>query len=128
MAYSTECDVRYRDLDPRKHVNHAVYVTMFEEAKADFFADVLGVTLDAAPTMVRALDIEYHGSITFEQTVRIELTVESIGETSFTLTYELRADGTVAATGRTVSVYMTDDLAAPAPVPEAWRTRVESYR
>lgn len=125
MAYTTECEVRYRDLDPRKHVNHAVYVTFFEEAKADYFENVLGVTLDEAPTMVRALDVEYRDSITFDQSVTIDLRVTDVGETSFTIEYELRADGGMAATGRTVSVYMTDDLRATAPVPSEWRSRID---
>lgn len=121
MSFTMECPVRYRDLDPRKHVNHAVYITFFEEAKAAYFESVLGVSLDEAPTMVRALDVEFRRSITLEESVRVDLRVTDVGESSFTIEYELFAAGELAATGHTVSVYLTSDLSTTAPVPDSWR-------
>lgn len=127
MPYSVDLPVRYRDLDPRKHVNHAVYVTLFEEAKAAYYKDVLGVGLDDAPTVVRTFDIEYLGPISLDDMVTVEVTVSDIGETSFTMRYALFTNGDRAATGRTVSVMMTDDLSEPTPIPEEWRERIRAH-
>lgn len=120
-AYETDLTVRYRDLDPRGHVNHAVYVTYFEEAKAAFFEDVLGVPLDEAPTVVRALEVDYAGSITLDEEVTVDLVVTDIGTTSFTIEYDLFTGRDRVATGSTVSVFIEPATGQPRPLPDDWR-------
>ncbi|WP_390192182.1 acyl-CoA thioesterase [Halalkalicoccus salilacus] len=108
-TYGYTTDVRYRDLDPRGHVNHVVYVSYMEQAKGAFLEDVVGVTLDEVNTVVRSLDVDYERSIESGQQVTVDLRVESVGETSFTITYRLNADGDEVATARTVSVLLDEE-------------------
>lgn len=125
-TYGYTTDVRYRDLDPRGHVNHVVYVSYMEQAKGAFLEDVVGVTLDEVNTVVRSLDVDYERSIESGQQVTVDLRVESVGETSFTITYRLSADGDEVATARTVSVLL-DEGGEPRSIPERWRRRIEEY-
>jgi len=64
-TYTTEIDVRFRDIDAMGHVNNAVYATYIEQARTEYFRDVLrrrhlragdgvGVALDRLPTPGRA--------------------------------------------------------------------------
>lgn len=121
QRFETDLAVRYRDLDPRGHVNHAVYVTYLEEAKAAFFEDVIGVPLDEAPTVVRALEVDYAGSITLDEEVSIELVVTDIGRTSFTIEYDLLTGPDRVATGTTVSVFIEPTTGNPQLLPDDWR-------
>lgn len=125
-TYDHELAVQFRDLDPRAHVNHATYVSYLEQAKGRFFADVLGVSLADAPTVVRSLDVDYRASIDPDETVRVALGPVEVGETSLAIDYELWVDGRLAATARTVSVLLDDD-GSPTGVPDDWREALEPY-
>lgn len=117
--YTCEITVQYRDLDPRAHVNHAVYVSYMEQAKGRFMADELGVDLEAVDTVMRHLELDYLAPVEAGRTVSVTLRPAGVGETSFTLDYDLTVSGEVVATGRTVSVLLGPD--GPRPLPEAWR-------
>lgn len=125
-TYGYTTDVRYRDLDPRGHVNHVVYVSYMEQAKGAFLREVVGVPLDEVNTVVRSLDVEYERSIESGQEVTVELRVENVGETSFTIDYRLSADGEEVASAETVSVLL-DEGGKPRPIPDDWRRRIEEY-
>jgi acyl-CoA thioester hydrolase len=125
-TYDHAIPVQFRDLDPRAHVNHATYVAYPEQTEGRFFADVLGVSLADAPTVVRSLDVDYRDSIAPDETVRVALGPVEVGETSLAIDYELSAGGRLAATARTVSVLLDDD-GDPMRVPEDWRDALVPY-
>lgn len=125
-SYGYTTDVRYRDLDPRGHVNHVVYVSYMEQAKGAFLREVVGVALDEVNTVVRSLDVEYERSIESGQQVTVDLRVENVGETSFTIAYRLSADGRLVATAKTVSVLL-NERGKPRAIPDRWRRRIEEY-
>lgn len=125
-TYTHDIEVQYRDLDTRQHVNHVVYGAYVEQAKGRFFEAVLGVPLVDAPTVVRALEIEYRAPIEADGTVRVTLGPVAVGESSIRIEYELAVEGAVVATARTVSVYLGED-GRPERVPDAWRERLLPY-
>lgn len=125
--YTHPIKVRFRDLDTREHVNHAVYVTYLEQAKVRFFAERVGIDLDALTTVVRALDVDYRRPIALGEDVAVALGFTELGTTSYTIEYEITADGETAASARTVSVLLGDD-GEPDPIPEAWRESIERHR
>ena len=124
-AYTHDIEVQFRDLDTRSHVNHVVYASYFERGKERLFEEMLDTSLSSAPTVVRALEVEYVSSIDPDTTVTVALGPIETGETSLTIDYELRCGDEVAATGRTVSVYL--DGGQPAPLPDAWRDALAPY-
>ena len=125
-TYTHDVEVQYRDLDPRWHVNHVVYAAYVEQAKGRFFEDVLGVSLVEAPTVVRALEVEYLEPVDPGETVRVALGPIAVGESSLRIEYELSVEGEVVATARTTSVHLGED-GRPERVPEAWRERLAPY-
>lgn len=127
-TYSHALEVQFRDLDTRRHVNHVVYASYFEQAKGRFYRDVLGRSLADTPTVVRALEVDYRAPVEADRTVRVEVGPVSVGGSSLTIEYELavEGEGAVAATGRTVSVYLGED-GRPEPIPEDWRERLAPY-
>ncbi|MHB9286028.1 acyl-CoA thioesterase [Halobacteriales archaeon Cl-PHB] len=124
--YHHDLEVQYRDLDPRSHVNHARYVSYLEQAKGEFFRDVLGTSLAAANTAVRHLELDYRSPIEYDRSVTVALGPIDPGDTSYTIAYEITDGETVVATAETVSVLL-DDNDRPRSLPESWREAIESY-
>lgn len=126
-TYATDIDVRFRDIDPLWHVSHTVYVVYMQQARLEFSADVLGMTGSEYDTVVVHLELDYHDDISRDDDVVVEMAVTDIGGSSFTTTYEVLADGDVAATGESVQVVVDAEDGDPCPVPDDWRSPLEKY-
>jgi acyl-CoA thioester hydrolase len=99
-----------------------VYATYLEQARAAYFADVVGEALEDVPTVLVQLEIEYERPISGQGTVEIDLWIPELGTSSIPMEYELRGiDGNVSATASTVQVHFDRETDEPAPIPEAWR-------
>jgi len=58
-TYTTDIDVRFRDIDAMGHVNNAVYATYIEQARTEYFRDVLDADLSALATVLASLSIDF---------------------------------------------------------------------
>lgn len=125
FAYTTEFDVRYRDLDPLNHVNNAVYATYLETARLEYFRSVVGRSLAEGESVLAHLSIDFRRPITLGDAVTVGVRVTDVGRSSIGMEYEVRADGEVAATAETVMVAVEDG--EPRPVPEEWRAAIEAF-
>jgi acyl-CoA thioester hydrolase len=129
FEYETELQVRFRDLDAMGHVNNAVYATYLEQARVDYYDDVLGVGLDDIDTVLVNLEIDYRHEVTLDDgTVTVAMGVRSIGESSVVVGYELRAGDRVAATAETTQVYVDPEAGTSRPLPEDWVETMKSLR
>jgi acyl-CoA thioester hydrolase len=125
-TYTHAIDVRFRDLDPRGHANHAVYISYCEQAKAALFEEVLEVSLADAPTVVRSLDVEYERAVELGDRLTVAITAGHLGRTSYSLEYDLGVGGERVASARTTSVHLDSD-GSPEPLPDVWRERLGTY-
>lgn len=126
-VYEMEIQVRFTDQDPMGHVNNAVYADYLQQARTDYFDDVLDEPLEAIDTVIVKLEIEYLEPISLDNTVRVTIDVPRLGESSIPMTYEILADGEVAATAETVQVCWDRAAGSSAPMPERWRERMTAY-
>jgi acyl-CoA thioester hydrolase len=124
LPFVTELDVRFRDLDPAGHVNNAVYMTYCEQARVDFFDDVVGVGSTDLNVVIAHQSIDYRRPIEGTGTVDVALGVPSVGDTSFEMVYELTYGGDVVATGESTQVVVDPETKQATPVPDAWRESV----
>jgi acyl-CoA thioester hydrolase len=125
--FNVTTEIRYSDLDPNEHVNHARYLIYLEEARLAFrrliereFALPEHVTWPIAE-----LTIRYLRSATYPGTLRVELAPIHVGRTSFTLGYGIfDGNGCVAvATNRGVCVDRSTGGKMPLPEDVAARLR-----
>ncbi|WP_408958739.1 acyl-CoA thioesterase [Natrinema sp. 74] len=123
--YETAVDVRLRDIDFMGHVNNATYATYLEQARNDYFRDVLGVSLVETDTVLVSLELEYTMPIEAGDDVTVAIRVDELGTSSIPMTCEIRANGEQAATARTVQVLADPDGDGSQPLPSDWRTRIE---
>src|ERR1700735_3451331 len=87
--FQIESEIRYADLDPNEHVNHARYLIYLEEARLAF-RRLLDRELGLPETVtwpIAELTIRYLRSATYPGSWRVELAPIHVGRTSFTLGY-----------------------------------------
>jgi acyl-CoA thioester hydrolase len=128
LEYETEVPVRFRDVDSMGHVNNAVYATYLEQARVDYYADVLGVGLDEIDTVLVSLEIDYRRPIELGDAVTVAMGLREVGESSVTAAYEVRAGGRVAATAETVQVYVDPETGESRSLPDGWREAMLARR
>ncbi|WP_306056837.1 acyl-CoA thioesterase [Natronococcus wangiae] len=126
-AFTVEVPVRFRDLDPLDHVNHAVYASYIETVRIDYIKDVLGQRQQDLSFVIANLEISYERPITLGDEPVVALSVTDLGETSCTMAYEIRVDGEIAATAETVMVHTDAETGAPTPIPADARERIREY-
>ncbi|MFB6068606.1 MAG: acyl-CoA thioesterase [Halobacterium sp.] len=128
FEFVTEMQVRFRDIDAMHHVNNAVYATYLEQARLEYYEEVVGVGLTDIDTVLVHLEIDYRRPIEVDESPRIHLHLENLGESSNTMTYEIRTDRGVAATAETVQVFFDPETEQAKPIPEEWRQQMLDYR
>ena len=125
-AEPTWFPLRFRDLDAFGHVYHTEYLTLLDEARAQWFGGVVGLT-DPSDYVVVHLEIDYDSSLTrADHTVRVEFALERLGTTSLTLHETMHAqDDRVVARSRTVVVLRDVTSGGSRPLEDGERARAE---
>ncbi|MBP1986726.1 acyl-CoA thioesterase [Halolamina salifodinae] len=129
MEYETTVDVRFRDIDAMGHVNNAVYATYAEQARANYFVDVLDRELSAVGSVLATITMDYRQPIHIDDgPLTVAIDVPDLGESSIPMEYEVRtADGTVAAEIESVQVAYDREAGESMPLPDDWREAITSY-
>ena len=98
--------VRFSDLDPNNHVNHARYLAYFEECRLAFRRH-LQAELGLLPTLswpIGVVTVRYLRSLSYPMSLTVELAPLHVGRSSFSLGYGLFDDRGCAATAMSRSV------------------------
>lgn len=125
--HATEIGVQFRDLDTNRHVNNAVYVSYLEQGRAEYFQDVIGVSLAEAEVALARLEIEYAAPLSYGDRVTVHTRVPSLGTSSFPVETLLETDRGVAATAEATIVAFDPDSESARPLPERWREGIARH-
>jgi acyl-CoA thioester hydrolase len=125
FAFTETVDVRYQDHDTMGHVNNAIYVTYMEEARFAYLTEGVGIPPMELNMVVANLSVDFRRPVQFADEVEVAVSVTDVGESSFTMAYEVRDDEGVAVEGETVQVALEPGGRETRPVPEEWRTGFE---
>ncbi len=117
---TTEIQTRFGDLDPLGHVNNVVFFAYMESARVAFMQE-RGTNLRGHVLVVHSACHHRREIGAAVRSVRVDVSVESLGRTSVTLLHELWAGGQHVGTGH-VTVVAVDDDHRPRPLTEAERT------
>jgi acyl-CoA thioester hydrolase len=107
VNYIHHCALRWSDMDAYGHVNNARFLTLYEEARvALFFAGArqMGLTSFEDGIVISRHEIDYLRPVDYGDPVRIEMWIEEIRPSRFTIAYELFDDDLVASRARSVCV------------------------
>lgn len=102
--HEKEIEIRWRDLDPYGHVNHAVFLTYLEEARDEWLARAVGE--DALGYVVARVEIDYRRELLqADDRVRASVRLDALGTSSVRTLEELvTVAGETAAEARAVLV------------------------
>jgi acyl-CoA thioester hydrolase len=110
--------VRWSEVDPFAHANHAAYLEWFEEARNRYFEAVGLPPLSRStpgPVMVR-LEVDYRKPLGYGDRVLVTARTRAMRRTSLTMEYAVWRDGLVAAcTARVVLVVNATGERVPVP-------------
>jgi len=124
FAFTETVDVRYQDHDTMGHVNNAVYVTYMEQARFAYLTEGLGVPPMELNMVVANLTVDFRRPVQFADEVEVAVSVTDVGDTSFTMTYEVRDGEGVAVEGETTQVALEPGGRETRRVPEDWRDAI----
>ncbi|MGQ3412197.1 acyl-CoA thioesterase [Natrinema sp. LN54] len=125
--FTVDVPVRYRDLDPLDHVNHAVYASYLEVARTAYLEEVAKLDSEEISFVLANLEISYERPITMGDDPTVALSVSRLGDSSCTMAYEIRVDGDVVATAETTMVHVDPETRQPSSIPEAMTRRIREY-
>jgi acyl-CoA thioester hydrolase len=130
MKFTHKAFVRWNDLDAFGHVNNAKYLTYAESARIDWGQQQFAEKDDSVlvqMTVARS-EIDYLLPITeFESYYDVNLWVESIGNSSFVVGYEVSKDGLVFTKMKTVQVMIDLESRKSRPIKDNEREFLTKY-
>ena len=112
------------------HVNHAVYLTYFEQGRLTFWREITGTPSPHTRVIIARAECDYRAPAHFGDELEVRVNVGDIGRSSFSLVYEIAVAGTdrLIATGKTVMVSYDYDKGSSMPLPAATRSLLEQVR
>ena len=120
MRYQSKQYVRWDDLDAFGHVNNAVYLTYAQEARFAWSGILEMVVARAEVDFIAPI---YDGDTFLD----IELWVSAIGNSSFTMAYEIKMKGEVVARVKTVQVTVDMSTKKSSPMSDQQRAFLTKY-
>jgi acyl-CoA thioester hydrolase len=121
-VHEKEIKIRWRDLDPYGHVNHAVFLTYLEEVRDEWLMGAVGE--DALGYVVARVEIDYRRELTQrDDRVTARIGLGSIGTSSVHTVELVLAGGETAAEAKAVLV-ACDEQHRPRPLTEPERAAI----
>ena len=126
-------EVRFRDIDAMGHVNNAVYLTYFENARAAWVAALdrpessSSNLLEQFPFILAEAHCRFLRPVRLGERVCCLVRATAVGNKSFELEYLLVSEpaGQPLTHGRSTQIYFDYGTARPAPVPPEVRRAIE---
>jgi acyl-CoA thioester hydrolase len=131
MKYLNKQFVRWDDLDAMGHVNNAKYLTFAQEARflwaTEEFSGAMQETSLIGMVVARAeidfIEPIYEGG----KFVDVAITIEKIGNSSFTILFTISDEGTVLAKVKTVQVAVNVETMKSRPLNDKEREFLTKY-
>jgi acyl-CoA thioester hydrolase len=117
--FRVETEIRYADLDPNEHVNHARYLIYLEEARLAYrrlLDREIGLP-EHVTWPIAELTIRYLRSASYPGRLTVELAPVHVGRTSFTLGYGIFDLAGCVAVASNRSVCVDRSTGRPMPIP-----------
>ncbi len=129
-AYEIAVQVPFRDLDALGHVNHTLFLRYMEDARTEWYMQLMGLSHPAELDIILAeATCTYHVPASWGDRLRCGVRPESVGNRSFVWVYRVwnEATGQTVATGRSVLVSFDYAAGRSKPVPEPLRAALAPW-
>lgn len=101
MFTPLEVQVRFADIDSMGHVNNAIYLNYFEQARFHYFKQIVNQEWDwrVNGLILVKNEVEYLKPLLLNEIPFVSIYLIEIGQKSFTLGYEVKVNGQVYTKG-----------------------------
>jgi acyl-CoA thioester hydrolase len=117
--------LRWVDVDAEGIVNNAIYLSMMEQARYDYFAALGLLAGGKVPFVLAEVNVRFVRPGRFGMRTEVEVATTRLGNSSFAMDYSVLGDDQVLATGSAALVFVDGEL-RPCPMPDAFRQAVAS--
>lgn len=122
FKFSTNIQLRWKDIDQFGHVNNAVYLTYFETARYYYNRDVNQWDWNQDQYIIASTKVDYLRPIFYPGDIKVYLRIGDIGDKSFVfhyaITFEKNGIEKLAATGQSTQVFYDVRNQKTIPIPE----------
>jgi acyl-CoA thioester hydrolase len=132
FKYKTTLEVRFCDIDLFGHVNNAIYLTFFEQARSKYWNEIIKWDWDKTGIILAKAEVNFIKPITLNDTLTAYVKTSKIGNSSWELDYALftiSKNGLeqLNTTGKTIQVAIDYKLNKSIPIPEQEREAMLAF-
>jgi acyl-CoA thioester hydrolase len=92
VGFVAPVPVRWSDIDMYQHVNHAIMVTILEEARVPFLSPAFGADFTTVGLLIADVRVTYKGQLRLtDSPLQVSMWVQRLRAVDFTLGYEVRS-------------------------------------
>ena len=128
MTWTIQRDhrIRWSECDIYRHLNHAAYLTLFEDLRVAHWEVLSGAPIapDRPGPVVAQIEARYMRAVNFGDAVVLACRTASFRRTSFVHDYALLKDGVVCCEARAVCVVTRQDTGEKVPLPPGMRAQL----
>ncbi len=129
--YKTTIAIRFSDIDAVGHVNNAVYLTYFEEARIKYWRDIVQWDMSEDGVIVGRSEVNYLKPILLHDEIACYVRTSRIGNSSFDVSHvlvKITSNGEeICTTGKTVCISYNYTANKSIPIPAVERQRMIEY-
>lgn len=131
FVFRMPVDVRWSDMDEMGHVNNAVYLTYFEQARIWYFQEACSWNWKENGLILANVNIDYIRPLIFPTPATIRVRVSRLGTKSFEMQYLITStfyDKEVLMTKGSTTMVMFDYASQSSfPIPAHLREKIVAY-
>jgi acyl-CoA thioester hydrolase len=123
--------VQWGDQDAFGHVNNVVHFRWMESARIAYFASLLpgtATTNQGVGPILASIKCDFRRQLKYPDTIQVSASITRIGRTSMSMVHRVYSEQQRALVSEGDSVIVMFDYTAqkPAPVPDAFRAKIEA--
>ena len=131
FVFTMKVDIRWSDMDELRHVNNAVYLTYFEQARVYYFQEACDWNWKEIGVILASAHVDYLRPVVFPNPTSMYVRTRQIGNNSFEMSYLITTieNGVekLATTGYTTMVLYDYETNKSVVIPDFLRDRIKGY-
>ena len=130
-VFTMKLDIRWSDMDEMRHVNNAVYLTYFEQARVYYFQEACEWDWKEIGVILASAHVDYLRPVVFPNPTSVYVRTSKIGNKSFELSYMITSvvNGIeeLTTTGYTTMVLFDYESNKSVLIPDFLREKISGY-
>ena len=131
FRFKMKLDIRWSDMDEMRHVNNAVYLTYFEQARVYYFHEACQWNWKEIGVILASAHVDYLRPVVFPNPTYVYVRTSKIGTKSFEISYLITSivNGVeeLTTTGYTTMVLYDYETNKSVAIPDFLKERIRAY-